>query len=182
MINRDTFFAKARVHPFGGRFTQAQVDGLNAILDGWEKRYPDGDKRWLAYILATTKWETDSTMRPIEEYGRGAGRSYGRPDPSTGQTYYGRGYVQLTWKDNYDKLSRLLEVDLVNHPELALDPKIAADIMFMGMERGLFTGLGLKYFFNGTHDDPVGARKIINGTDRAEQIASIHRAFLEALS
>lgn len=133
-------------------------------------------------MLATTKWETAHTMRPIEEYGHGAGHPYGVPDPQTGQTYYGRGYVQLTWKANYQKMSGLLGVDLINNPSLALDTKIAADIMFVGMADGLFTGLGLPKFFNPTTDDPVNARRIINWMDHAHDIAKIHKAFLTALS
>jgi hypothetical protein len=35
-------------------------------------------------------------MQPIEEYGKGRGMPYGKPDPTTGQVYYGRGFVQLT--------------------------------------------------------------------------------------
>jgi hypothetical protein len=70
----------------------------------------------------------------------------------------------------------------VNHPELALDPKVAADIMFIGMEHGLFTGVGLPTFFNDVRDDPVNARRIINGMDHAQDIATIHSGFLEALT
>lgn len=182
MIDRDEFFDTIRRTLFGGSLRQSQVDGINAILDTWESRPDLTDLRWLAYMLATTKWETAHTMQPIEEYGKGRGHRYGEPDPSTGQTYYGRGYVQLTWRDNYAKMAAITGVDLMGHPELALDPKIAALILFDGMKDGVFTGLGLLYFFNGTADDPVGARRIINGTDHAEDIATIHRAFLEALS
>ncbi|TOE35570.1 hypothetical protein CGJ43_25525, partial [Vibrio parahaemolyticus] len=59
--------------------------------------------QYLAYVLATTYHETGHTMKPIEEWGKGQGRPYGEPDPETGQTYYGRGYVQLTWLANYIK-------------------------------------------------------------------------------
>jgi putative chitinase len=182
MIDRVNFFDTIRRTLFGGSLTQSQVDGINVILAMWETRTDFTDLRWLAYMLATTKWETAHTMQPIEEYGKGRGRKYGEPDPATGQTYYGRGYVQLTWHDNYAKMAALTGVDLVGHPELALEPKIAAMILFDGMRDGTFTGLGLHYFFNGTADDPVGARRIINSLDHAEDIATIHRAFLEALS
>lgn len=182
MIDRDAFFAKARAHPFGGLLNQPQVNGCNFILDTWEQWGEGRDLRWLAYMLATTKWETAHTMQPIEEYGHGAGHSYGNPDPATGKTYYGRGYVQLTWKQNYAKMAALTGADLVNHPELALDFKIAALVMFEGMKGGLFTGVGLPRYFNATTDDPVNARRVINGTDHAGDIAEIHRAFLAALA
>ena len=181
MIDRDRFFGHVRANPFGGAMKQGQVDGCNAILDAWEARPEFTDRRWLAYMLATAKHETAHTMKPIEEYGHGAGRDYGMPDPQTGKAYYGRGYVQLTWRANYARMAALTGVDLVNHPELALEPRLAALIMFEGMKGGLFTGVGLGRYFNATVDDPVNARRIINGADRAEEIAAIHTAFLKAL-
>lgn len=180
-LDRAKFFAQVRDRLFGGKLTEGQVSGTEAILNEWLARSPDADPRWLAYMLATTKHETAHTMQPIEEYGKGRGYSYGVPDPTTGQTYYGRGYVQLTWLSNYRKMGNLIGVDLVNRPELALDPTIAATIMFEGMEHGLFTGVGLPRYFNETTDDPVNARRIINGTDRAELIAGYHREYLSAL-
>lgn len=181
MIDRAKFFSLARLHPFNGTMTQGQVDGCNFILDSWEASNVAADRRWLAYCLATAKWETAHTMKPVEEYGHGAGHPYGEPDPETGKTYYGRGYVQLTWKANYQKMAALTGADLVHQPELALDPKLAALIMFDGMKGGMFTGVGLPRYFSATVDDPVNARRIINGTDHASDIAGIHAGFLEAL-
>lgn len=43
-------------------------------------------------------------------------------------TYKGRGYIQLTGKKNYEYFGNKLGVDLVNKPELANDPVIAAKI------------------------------------------------------
>lgn len=196
MIDRDRFFAVARARAFGGTMNQKQVDGCNAILDGWDSRPEFTDKRWLAYMLATAKWETASTMQPINEYGgdgyffrmydpegdRGEfAKRNGNTQPGDGVRFHGRGYVQLTWRSNYTKMAALTGVDLVGHPELALDPKIAALIMFEGMKGGLFTGVGLPRYFNDATDDPVNARRIINGTDKAHEIAAIHRHFLESL-
>lgn len=181
MLDRKTFFD--RIRPlFGGTISQSQVDGINVMLDEWEARHPDGDLRWLADMLATAKWETAHTMQPIREYGLGAGHPYGVPDPETGQTYYGRGLVQLTWKYNYQSLGAKLGVDLVHQPDLALDSKIATDILFVGMEGGLFSPPhSLPRYFNGEWEDWINARKIINGLDHASQIAGIGRAFLAAL-
>lgn len=180
MIDRDKFFAAVRSNPFSGKMTQQQVDGCNAILNEWEARKDFTDPRWLAYMLATAKWETAHTMHPVEEIGRGQGMQYGVP--VKGQVYYGRGYVQLTWATNYARMAALTGADLVNHPELALDPKIAAAIMFEGMRAGLFTGVGLPRYFNDHVDDPVNARRIINGTDHCEDIARIHAGFLAGLT
>jgi putative chitinase len=180
MIDRDRFFARVRETAFGGLMHQGQVDGCNAILDVWEAR-AFVDRRWLAYMLATTKWETAHTMKPIEEIGKGRGRPYGVP-AIDGRVFYGRGYVQLTWATNYAKMAALTGADLVGHPELALDPEIAAVILLEGMKGGMFTGVGLSRYFNGAVDDPVNARRIINGTDHADDIAAIHAGFLAGLS
>ena len=115
MIDRKAFFYGVRVKLFGGRLSQQQVDGMNAILNEWEKRALR-DLRWLAYMLATVFWETAHTMWPIEEYGKGAGHPYGARDPITGQAYYGRGFVQLTWKANYATMGKLLGIPALPNP------------------------------------------------------------------
>lgn len=79
-------------------------------------------------------------MQPIREYGRGRGRAYGARDRQTGHAYFGRGYVQLTWKANYALAGGKLGLDLVANPDLALDPGAAARILFLGMAEGWFTG------------------------------------------
>lgn len=164
-----------------GDLGQKQVDGINALLAemdgrGWS------DKRWWAYVLATARHETAGTMQPIAEYGRGKGRPYGQPDAVTKQAYYGRGYVQLTWKDNYAKLGAKLGLDLVNHPDLAMQPGPAAEIMCLGMAEGLFTGKGLGDYFDADTEDPVNARRIVNGTDKAALIAGYHAKALDAVT
>lgn len=183
MINRKVFFDSVLKN--FGKLKQSQVDGFGFILTVWEESGLK-DLRWLAYMLATTWHETARTMQPIEEYGKGHGKAYGVIDPKTGFAYYGRGYVQLTWASNYKRMGELLKLPLYEHPTLALDPKAAARIMFEGMilgesHHGDFTGKSLENYFNDKVDDPVSARRIINGMDHAELIASSHRKFLSAL-
>jgi hypothetical protein len=182
MINRSFFFDQVRRTLFGGKLKQSQVDGMNAILDGWEKGYAKKDDRWLAYMLATAHHETDLTMQPIREYGHGKGRPYGVKDPETGQVYYGRGFVQLTWRANYQSMSKLVKDDLVANADLALRPDYASIIMFEGMIRGSFTGRKLARYFNPTTEDWVNARRIINGTDKANAIASYGKSYYAAIS
>lgn len=138
------------------------------------------DVKHLAYILATVKHETANTYLPIEEIGRGAGRNYGRE--INGHRYYGRGYVQLTWIYNYELMSKELGIDLVNNPGLALQQDIALDILFIGMYKGLFTGRKLEQYFNEHCEDPISARKIINGKDRAKLISAYYSEFKKVLS
>jgi hypothetical protein len=163
-----------------GALNQSRVDGINTLVAEMEAR-EWADQRWWAYVLATAWHETAGTMKPLEEYGRGAGRAYGNPDPVTGKTYFGRGFVQLTWKDNYQRLGGILGLPLVGQPELALEPVNAARIMCEGMAGGLFTGKALGDYFDADTDDPRNARRIVNGTDRAELIARYHGKALVAV-
>jgi putative chitinase len=180
--DRHTFFAEVRASVFGGHLTQEQVDGTNAVLDEWEAGFPQGgDLRKLGYILSTTWWETGRRMIPVHEGGRGVGHAYGRPDPQTGQAYYGRGQVQLTWKTNYAKLSKIVGVDLVGNPDKALDPKVSAKVLIQGMLRGLFTGKRLSSYFTNSGADWAGARRVVNGTDHAHDIAAVAQRFHAAL-
>lgn len=168
-LNREQFFNGWR-EAFGA-LTQGQVDGINSLLANLEADEHITDLRHAAYMLATTYHETAKTMQPIEEYGHGRGRKYGEEDPETGQTYYGRGYVQLTWKFNYQSMKKVTGHDLVNHPELALTPDVAYLIMSYGMRKGSFTGVGMSKYINAEKKDYINARRIINGTDCAERIA-----------
>src|SRR5881275_1515386 len=76
-IVRAKFFDNVRDKLFHGFLSRKQVEGMNAILDNWEK-HELKDKRWLAYMLATTYHETSFRMQPIEEYGKGENRDYGK--------------------------------------------------------------------------------------------------------
>lgn len=156
-----------------GPLTQNQVDGFNIILAA-----TDGmDIRHRAYILATAWHETARTMQPIEEYGKGAGRPYSKQAGPYGHRYYGRGYVQLTWLDNYEKAGKKLGVDLVRHPEKALEPDIAARILVRGMVEGWFTGKKLA-----DYTDYPNMRRIVNGMDKAGTITGHAEKFETALS
>jgi len=178
MMDRTKFFPRARSTVFRGYMTQPQVDGLNALLDAWDASGLT-DSRYLAYMLATAYHETAATMQPVPEIGKGRGRAYGvKVD---GKVYYGRGYVQLTWRSNYAAMSPIVGADLVSDPDLALKPDIAAKVMFYGMEHGTFTGKKLADYFNVHITDFLNARRIINGMDRAAQIAVYAREFYAAI-
>ena len=190
-MNAEAFFAEARKQ--FGRLSQSQVDGINAILNA-----AGGRKRsHVAYLLATAWHETARTMQPVRETLAGsdaqavarldrawkAGKlkqvkvPYWRFD-DTGRTWLGRGYVQLTHRDNYRKAAALVGVDLLGNPSLALRADIAARILVDGCEVGLFTGKKLSDYLPG---DYVNARKIVNGLDKAFEIARVAEAWEAAL-
>jgi putative chitinase len=186
-IDRDVYFDNVRDSMFDGAMTQQQVDGQNVIIALWDYQAtgtPMHDLRWLSYMLATVFHETATKCWPIREYGEGKGHEYGEPNED-GNCFYGRGFVQLTWEENYDKASAALSLiddrDLVKFPDMALDSLISARILFRGMSEGWFTGKKLGQYFSDTVDDPVGARKIINPDDKGELITGYHDRFLHAL-
>lgn len=179
MVNREKFYDLIRHEPFPGHIVTPQVEGMEVILNAQEY-FGHIDLRWCAYEFATTYHETAATMQPIEEFGKGKNHPYG--EPVNGHAYYGRGFVQLTWDYNYKKLGEILKIDLLNHPELALDPATAASIMCIGMEEGIFTGKRLSTYFHEETSDWINARKIINRLDRANLIAGYAKEFYSALT
>lgn len=198
-MDMTTFFAYARRAPFGGRFSQSQIDGINRLLAQW-RYYKLTDLRELAYILATVFHETGGRMLPVREAfassdasaikmldkAFAAGRlgsvrkPYWRKD-AAGKSWFGRGDVQITHQENYRTMGDRLGVDLVGNPSLALDPVISARIAIVGMQEGLFTGRKLTDYFGHGKDDPTGARAIVNGEDKAKLIAGYYKNFLDAL-
>ena len=188
-INRTFFFFQVKKSLFAGTLTAGQLDGLTTILNEWEGNHSAEDDRWLAYMFATAHLETGRKMQGVEEIGKGKGRPYGnkikqsrKPYTTPDEIYYGRGLVQLTWYENYERAGNEIGQDLLNQPELALEIDNAVQIMFAGMMEGWFTGAKLSKFFNPTTEDWRNARRIINGLDKADLIADFGRAYYAAIS
>jgi hypothetical protein len=202
MFQLEIYFNSVRESLFHGHLSQDQVTGQEAILQAWEKYCWGQDTRWLAYMLATTYHETAQEMMPIKEYGEGAGQPYGETDPETGQAYFGRGFVMLTWKSNYvradDELFLEDDESCEWQADNALLPWTAARIMFKGMSEGWFRSdedgpQMLARYFDNIENDPFEAREIINGDkdvvpswsedgmNIGELISKYHYAFLTAL-
>lgn len=200
-MDRKRFFHQMRnsLHPKGLR--QAQVEGYGSILDAWHTRMTDSDPRWLAYMLATVFHETAGTMEPVREtraasdaaaivileraYADGRLKNvkapYWRPD-ANGVSWLGRGLVQLTHRGNYEKMAEITGIDLRARPERAMEMEVAITILFEGMRRGSFTGHRLDEYFSGNKADWVGARRIVNGLDRAQLIAGYGQIYCAAIA
>lgn len=182
-----------------GKLQQGQVTGLELIGRNMEanlKAVPTNtDIRNAAYMLATVKHECADTWQPIVERGPRAyfdqyepgtrkGARLGNTEPGDGYRYRGRGYVQITGRANYARLTKELglgpDADLVADPDQALRPAIAYAIMAVGMKKGIFTGKKLADYISGSSCDYRNARRIINGVDRAELIAG-YAATLEQI-
>ncbi|ACM35950.1 MULTISPECIES: glycoside hydrolase family 19 protein [Rhizobium/Agrobacterium group] len=194
-----SLFNRIRGELCGGRLGTAQVQGINAILAGCA-RHGLTDHRHIAYLLATAFHETAGRFQPLRETlaktdaeaidrlerAYAAGRlpqvsaPYWRPDEA-GRSWFGRGFVQITHKRNYQAMSVALGVDLVAEPARALDRATAADILVVGMSDGLFSGVRLGDVFTATASDWTGARRIVNGQDRAELVAGYGRVIFAGL-
>jgi len=185
---------------FGTALSQGQVDGIEGVLSAFTTH---GDKLadTLAYALATTYHETGARMVPVREgfakSDAGARKAiaklakkrgpqsavakYAKPQPPYGHVYYGRGQVQLTWKDNYRTSSGDAGVDLVKDPDAMLDPEISARVLICGLLDGRWNGKGkgLRFYLN--MGDLKNARRTVNVLDKWDTIARYHRAFLAAI-
>lgn len=194
------FFDEIRAKLFNGSMSQTQVDGVNVILDKMSEFSDTILRNQAAYIFATAFHETGATMQPVREtFATSDKQAMARLEnawkkgqlswvskPYWRKGWFGRGYVQLTHKTNYQKMSDILDVDLVNDRNLALDEDVAAEILIEGMMKGLsgkgdFTGHKLEDFVNLTKSDYRGARKVVNGKDRAALIANQAKKFEAAL-
>ena len=189
MVLTKSSFDILRERLFSGSLSTTQVDSLNYLVqrcEGFGLTYPE-----TAYVLATAYHETgyaetvngrkviNRDMLPIKERGSESYLRSKRYYP-----YIGYGYVQLTWKDNFHRVGKLIGVDLLKNPEKALDKDIASEILIKGMVFGWFTGVGFHrkcpvYRYN--HLSYVRARKIVNGTDKANLIADYAMVFEKAL-
>lgn len=197
--DRPRFFAAVR--PLFGPLTPQQVGGFENLLDGLAGRHdtalfqvdPALPLPAAAYLLATSWRETGATMQPITEWG---GKRYfdkydvGRLAAALGNTpqkdgdgflFRGRGLAQITGRSNYARLGQRLGIDLIADPELALEPATAFRILYLGLCEGRFTGRTLAEFVNTRKVDYFNARRTVNGTDHAMEIADHARTFERAL-
>lgn len=155
-----------RTGPSG--LTAEQQTAVRLITQNYEREQMT-DYRHLVYMLATCYHE--SRFRPIREIKAKEDSAVWLMQQKYWSTgYYGRGYVQLTWRKNYEVWARITGADLVNNPDLALQPDIAAFILVRGMRTGLFTGRTLDRYINQTGCDYLNARKVVNGTFHADII------------
>lgn len=205
------FFGALRAgNLLGPQLTPSEVEGCTAIVDAcarasWGIAWT-ADALATAYLetahamqpVKEANWLSEEAahryfMRMYDITGQrpGKARELGNLDPGDGALYAGRGYPQLTGKANYQRANAALPlygitgVDLVAKPDLAMRPDVAAVVMIDGMEKGWFTTKKLADYLPrkgpATRAQFKPARRVINGLDRADDVAGYAVEFQDAL-
>ena len=136
-------------------------------------------KPQIAYVWATTQWETAGTFKPVRE-------AYWKDEDWRRRNlryfpFYGRGYVQLTWRANYKKYGAILDMPLVSRPKLLLDGPPSLFVLVHGFATGAFTGRKLTDYVNRDRTDFRNARRCINGTDKWAEIKKLAQGYLRGM-
>lgn len=107
--------------------------------------------------------------------------------------WFGRGLVQLTHEDNYagkmrDLVFAEFGVDIHKNRDLVMRMDIAVFILIKGIILGIFTGKTVASFIDDLDEDDeedlkeyLGARRTVNGQDRAKEIGEAALVFEKAI-
>ena len=98
-----------------------------------ERSYATTSNARIKEIFSKTRTLSEDKLtalkkNPVDFFNFVYGGLYGN-SASEGYKYRGRGFNQLTFKNNYAYYGKLLGLDLVNNPDLVNDPKIAAKVV-----------------------------------------------------
>lgn len=106
------------------------------------------------------------------------GNRMGNKEPGDGWKYRGRGFIQLTGKDNYERASQALGVDLVDDPDkVAEDPTMAASSALYFWKANKNIGAQARA------GNVAGVRKIVNGgTIGLEDTQKLAQQYAQMLS
>lgn len=171
---------------------ETQYEGFARIYDRAVRGASEAQDAQAAYILATSYWESGLTFLPVREglthsdaeareyvgklFDEGKIKTNYALPAANGQSFYGRGYVQLTWEKNYRAIGDHLIGDerlFYDEPDRVMQPDVAAIILVRGMVDGIFSEdeQRLNDFINRDRKDFLHARQTVNRMDRAETLA-----------
>jgi len=106
-----------------------------------------------SYLFAPEKEPgSEAYFRRMYEFDR----SLGNVESGDGAKYCGRGYVPLLGRSEYARFGKLVGADLVEQPDLALDPAVAARVLaYALMLKGVPKAAA--------EDDWVKVRRLVHG-------------------
>jgi putative chitinase len=178
-----------------GSLRKDHVENLEFLLGKFEQsRWFSADVRRPSFALGNLYIETfvpktGSRFAPVTEFGPKSyfnrydiahnprkAKDLGNLSPGDGYRYRGRGFCQITGKTNYAKF------EIADDPDKALDPETAFYILERGIRYGIFTSKSLDLYITAGKTDYVNARRVINGQDRAKEIAGYARSFEKILN
>lgn len=134
----------------------------------------------IAYVLATVRHEC--SFLSIPEIRAARNTPVWRMQEKYWHTgFYGRGFCQLTWRDNYAKFSPIVGIDLVANPDEVLKPEVGAKILAIGMRDGMFSGKKLSDYITDRKVQFLQARRIVNGNFQADRVAEVANRIYAAL-
>lgn len=137
-----------------------QGDALAEVIVGFALSVGVTSDNHLAAILATCEIESQMGVYVVE-IPRADGYAY-LARQGIDPKYHGRGLVQLTIRENYEKAGNLIGVNLVRNPGLATLLKHAVPLLVLGMRDALYTRWRLSDFGGTGAYDFFGSRKIVN--------------------
>ena len=79
--------------------------------------------------LNQIKKDDSKFFETVYGYQTAKGQELGNTEPGDGFKYRGRGLIQLTGKDNYNRIGKQVGADLVSNPDLVNDPVLAPKIV-----------------------------------------------------
>lgn len=147
---------------FSGARAEAQsaiVGAISPIFAATLDAYQINTKLRIAHFMGQVTHEC-AGFRTTEEFASGAayeGREdLGNTKPGDGRRYKGRGLLQLTGRDNYRRIGRILGLPLEENPPLAGDPVISLKIACEYWKQK-------KINAPADHDNLIAVTKLVNG-------------------
>lgn len=182
----NTYSTAIKERELQGRFVELAVDIL--------KQAPTDDTRnlrdWATQVISLysgvelspntrkdliERTPLPSNLSPSQRYE--GSKALGNTEPGDGARFIGRGYIVLTGRSNYTRVSKDIGVDLVAEPDRAADPDIAAKVFVafvLTRQDKLISALE-------ANDDRTARRLLVGGTSGMEQITAKKNIYLDAL-
>jgi putative chitinase len=137
--------------PDGNQIAGSGINRIKRLVQQTGQLHSDSE------LEAARQQALEGNPEKLAELMYGNRDNLGNDQPGDGDKYHGRGYIQLTGKANYESAGKALQLDLINHPELAADPANAAQIALYYWATRVQS--------QGKQEDVAAAAQLINGAN-----------------